>query len=178
MTHRIKKLPGGIIFLFGVIILYLIAIVFSASFAWNSFVNFVQNFIALLPIFLFVFVVIFIVNLFLKPEKIKKHLGHDSGIRGWLYAALASVFIASPPYVIFPLLGQLKKHGMKYSLMAVFLGNRNVQPAFLPVMVYYFGLTFTMIISVYILAFSILNGIIIGKVMKEKKYFDNMYHLQ
>lgn len=167
MMNRIKKLSGGMKFLLGMVGIYLIASITNAPFIESSFLRFLQTFVQLLPVLLLVFGVIFLVNLFLNPEKIKKHLGYDSGLKGWFYAVLASVFIASPPYVIFPLLGQLKKHGMKYSLMAVFLGNRNVQIAFLPVMVYYFGLPFTVVISVYILTFSILNGIVMGKVMKE-----------
>lgn len=146
---------------------YLIAGMIDYPFILGVFNKFIQTLVGLLPILIFVFGIIFVVDLFLSPEKIKKHLGHDSGWKGWLYAVLGSVFIVSPPYVIFPLLGEFKDRGMKYSLMAVFLGNRNVQPAFLPVMVYYFGLTFTVVISIYILAFSILTGVIMGKVMKE-----------
>lgn len=169
MIDQIKKLPGGVKFMLGMIAVYLIASFVDKSFVLSSFNKFIQTLVELLPILVLVFGVIFIVNIFLNPEKIKKHLGHDSGLKGWLYASLGSVLIVSPPYVIFPLLGQLKKHGMKYSLMAVFLGNRNVQPAFLPVMAYYFGLYFAVVISVYILAFSILNGIIMGKVMNESE---------
>ncbi|HBO16422.1 MAG: hypothetical protein UR69_C0003G0033 [Candidatus Moranbacteria bacterium GW2011_GWE2_35_2-] len=167
MIDKIKKLPGGVKFMLSMAVVYLIAIFVDKSFVLSSFNKFVQTLIELLPILVLVFGVIFIVNIFLNPETIKKHLGHDSGLKGWFYASLGSVLIVSPPYVIFPLLGQLKKHGMKYSLMAVFLGNRNVQPAFLPVMVYYFGLPFTVVISVYILIFSVLSGIVMGRVMEE-----------
>lgn len=167
MIDKIKKLPGGVKFMLGMLAVYLLASLVDKAFVLSALNQSIQTFIQLLPILAVVFAIIFIVNLFLKPETIKKHLGQDSGLKGWLYASLGSVLIVSPPYVIFPLLGQLKQHGMKYSLMAVFLGNRNVQPAFLPVMVYYFGLPFTVIISSYILIFSILSGILVGKVMKE-----------
>ena len=151
----------------GMVAVYLIASFIDKPFVLSSFDKFLKTITELVPILVLVFGVIFIVNIFLNPEIIKKHLGHDSGLKGWFYASLGSVLIISPPYVVFPLLGQLRKHGMKYSLMAVFLGNRNVQPAFLLVMVYYFGLPFTVVISVYILIFSILSGVIIGRVMKE-----------
>lgn len=169
MIDRFRKISGAIRFMLVMIAIYLIAGIIDASFVAIAFRGFLDGLIKLLPIMIFVYVIIFIVNLFLRPEKIKHHLGHDSGIKGWFYAVLGSIFIISPPYVMFPLLGQLKEHGMKYSLMAVFLGNRNVQPAFLPVMAYYFGLSFTVVISIYILIFSILSGIVIGKVMKENE---------
>jgi len=169
MTNSIKKMPGGIKFLLGMVAIYFVASIFNASLVLNSLEKAFQTFVKLLPVLVLVFGVIFVVNLLLNPEKIKRHLGHDSGIKGWFFASAASVLIVSPPYVVFPLLGQLKEHGMRYSLMAVFLGNRNVQPAFLPVMAFYFGLPFTVVISVYILIFSVLSGIIMGKVMKESE---------
>jgi len=167
MIEKFQKLSGGAKFMLFMIVVYLIAGVVDFSFAASAFHGFLANLSKLLPIMVFVYVIIFIVNLFLHPEKIKHHLGHDSGLKGWAYASLGSVLIITPPYVMFPLLGQLKEHGMKYSLMAVFLGNRNVQPAFLPVMVYYFGLSFTIVVSCYILAFSILSGIIMSRIMRE-----------
>ena len=145
--------------------LYAVIALFNFSYISESSTNAISAFIKLIPLLVFVFLVIFIVNYFLNPETIKKHLGHDSGMKGWLYAILGSMLITAPPYVTFPMLKELKKHGMKYSLIAVFMNNRHVQPALLPVMAYYFGLSFTMIISVYILIFAVVNGIIIGRLL-------------
>jgi uncharacterized membrane protein YraQ (UPF0718 family) len=167
MINKIKKLSGGVNFMLGMIAIYLIAGIANPSLVMGALNKSFQTFVGLLPILALVFGIIFIINLFLDPEKIKKHLGHESGMKGWLYAILASILITAPPYVMLPLLGQLKKHGMKYSLLAVFLENKNVQLVFLPVMAYYFGVSFTVVISVYIMIFSILSGIFIGKIMQE-----------
>ncbi|HLN19264.1 MAG TPA: hypothetical protein VK255_03800 [Patescibacteria group bacterium] len=145
------------------VLVYLIIAFFSRSYATEAFVRSLKELLKLLPLLLFVYIIIFAINLYLKPETIKKHLGHDSGMKGWLYALLGSILISAPPYVAFPMLKELRQHGMRYSFIAVFMNNRHVQPAMLPVMAYYFGLPFTITISIYILIFAVINGKIIGK---------------
>jgi len=171
MTKQNKKLPTGTKFLLAVAILYAVVFSFEPQFAAGAFAKFLDAFWKVLPILFFVFFVMFLVNYFLKPEVVKRHLGHDSGLKGWLYATFGSIAISGPPYVLFPLLGELKKHGMKYSLITVFVNNRNVQPAFIPVIAYYFGWKFAIVFGVYVLLFSIVSGLIMGRLMKEKKIF-------
>ncbi|MCF7910280.1 permease, partial [Candidatus Pacearchaeota archaeon] len=113
-----------------------------------------------------VFGIMFFVNLFLKPEKIKKHLGHESGIKGWVYTLFVGSFVPmGPPYVVFPLLGDLKKSGMRNSLIVAFLNIRNLQLIFLIVLISYFGLLFTLVLGIYVFIFAILNGVLIEKIL-------------
>lgn len=169
MKKFIKKLPGGIKFVLSMILIYGVLFLVSPSFISKSFFDFLEGFSKLLPMLIFFFFIIFIINFFLRPETVKRHLGQSSGLKGWVYACLGSVFVSSPPYVVFPMLKELREHGMKYSLIAVFMNNRNVQPAFLPVMAYYFGWAFTVVMSVYIMIFAILNAVIAGKIMDKAK---------
>ncbi|MFH1428104.1 MAG: permease [Patescibacteria group bacterium] len=125
-------------------------------------------FIKIVPILLVVFIIMILVNIYFTKERIGKYLGEKSGIRGWVYAIISGILVSGPPYVLFPLLGEFKKQGMKNSLLAVFLYNRNVKIPFLPVMIYYFGLGFTLILSLYIIIFSILNGKIIKLLIKDR----------
>jgi uncharacterized membrane protein YraQ (UPF0718 family) len=60
------------------------------------------------------------------------------------------------------MLAELRKHGMKDSLIAAFLYNRAVKIPLIPVMIYYFGWLFTALIMIYMIAFSIINGLIVG----------------
>ena len=57
---------------------------------------------------------------------------------------------------------------MRNSLLAVLLYNRNVKIPFIPAMIYYFGLKFTVFISLYIIIFSVLNGKLIEALAGEK----------
>ena len=162
-----KRISGRIKFLIAVLLLYLIIALFNFSVAKDAFVNFLLMFIKILPILGIVFVIMIGVNIYFTKERIGKYLGEQSGLKGWLYATISGILVSGPPYVLYPLLSDLKKHGMKNSLLAVFLYNRNVKIPFLPVMVYYFGLNFTVILSLYIIIFSILNGKIIDLLVRE-----------
>jgi len=152
-------------FLWLVIGSYLWAGFFYRSYTAAALKNFVQTLVNIVPVLIFVFTFIFLINIFVQPAAIKKHLGSDSGLKGWLYAILASILIAGPPYVLMPFFGQLQKQGMKNSLIVLFFSNRNVQPPFIPVMIYYFGTPFTVVVSVYILIFAVINGLVLGKIL-------------
>lgn len=168
ILDKIKKIPGGLKFLLIVVLFYVVFAMFDFNSAKLAFLSFWATFAGILKILLIVFFVMFLVNLFVKPEAIKKHLGKDSGAKGWFYTIVGSILISGPPYILFPLLGDLRKHGMKDSLLVVFMNNRNVQPVFLPVMIFYFGLHFTIVISVYILLFSLINGAVAGRLLEKK----------
>ncbi|MEI8344083.1 MAG: hypothetical protein WCF93_03995 [Candidatus Moraniibacteriota bacterium] len=162
-----KKIPTRIKFLSFVCILYMISFFIFPDATVVSLKNFLSEFFKVLPILGMVFFVMFLGYIFLKPQVIKKYLGQGSGIKGWIFALFASIFMAAPTYLLFPLLKELKSHGMKNSLIAVFLNNRNVQPAFLPVMIFYFGLPFTIVFSMLILCYALLSGFLMGQIVKD-----------
>ena len=167
MKKNLKKIPAQWKFLIFVLALYLGILLVDAGFAGTIALQFLATLKQVLPIIVLVFFIMFLLNLFVRPEIIKKHLGHDSGVKGWAYTILASIIMAGPPYILMPMVADFRRHGMKTSLAAVFLSNRSVQPVFLPVMAYYFGWTYTIIVSVCIVAFSILSGMIMGKMINE-----------
>ncbi len=133
-----------------------------------AFGHFLHSLVQMLPVLVFVFLVMFVGYLFLKPEMIHEYLGKDSGRRGWVAACLASIFFSGPTYILFPYLKELKAQGMQNSLIAVFLNNRNVQPAFVPVMIYYFGIRFAVVFSVLALAYALLSGVLVGHLVKDE----------
>ncbi len=164
MINKLKKISNSDKFLIGIIGIYIFSYVVDANYTKNAFFDFVKNFYEIIPILALAFAIIFLVDYFIKAETIKKHLGQDSGWKGIMYALVAPIIISGPPYVLYPIFGQFKKQGMKSSLIAIFFNNRNVNPVFVPVMIYYFGLSFTIVMSIYILIFAIIGGIIIEKI--------------
>lgn len=160
---KASKLAGRWQFLLLMLTTYLVVGWLDPALARTALSGFQGMFLKVLPILGVVFVALLLVNLLLNPERIRKHLGRDSGLRGWLYAVLGGILISGPPYVLYPMLGEFKKHGVRNALIAVFLYNRNVKIPFLPVMAYYFGLRYTIIVSVLIILFSLLNGLLVGR---------------
>ncbi|MEA3323272.1 MAG: permease, partial [Patescibacteria group bacterium] len=96
------------------------------------------------------------------------HLGSSKKVRGWIIAIVSGVISSGPIYMWFPLLSDLKEKGVKDTFLTTFLYSRAVKIPLLPVMVYYFGTTFTAVLTGYILLFSIINGLVVSNILKEK----------
>ncbi|WP_157862467.1 hypothetical protein [Nitrosococcus halophilus] len=52
---------------------------------------------------------------------------------------------------------------MDASLAAVFLYSRAVKLPLLPLMIYYFGTAYTLVLCLYLLGFSIMSGVLMRK---------------
>ncbi len=165
--HLTIKLSGRMKFLFFTIGLYGVIAQFNSAVTLNALSYFAGMLTKVLPVLALVFIVLLLTNMFLNPDRIRKHLGAESGLRGWLYAIVGGVFISGPPYVLFPMLAELKKHGARSGLLAAMLYNRNVKIYFIPAIIYYFGLRYTVVLSSYIIFFSLLNGKLVEFFVKD-----------
>jgi len=114
-----------------------------------------------------VFVVMVLMNLFLRPGKITEFLGEKAGIKGLLLSAAAGIISIGPIYAWYPLLKDLREKGASNSLMAVFLCNRSVKPFLLPVMVSYFGWTYVLFLTFFTVLAAIAVGTSVGVLTKE-----------
>jgi len=83
---------------------------------------------------------------------------------------LRYVLCHGPIYVWYPLLKDLKEHGMRTGLVAVFLYNRAIKLPLLPIMIFYFGVFFVIILRIYMVVVSIFQGKIIEII--EDKYIE------
>ncbi len=54
---------------------------------------------------------------------------------------------------------------MRPALIAVFLYSRGVKLPLSPLLVHYFGLTYTLLLASYMMVFSLLGGIIMEKIL-------------
>ena len=164
-----SKVSGRIKFLIIILLVYLIVGLINPTISLNALRYFVGMLPKVLPILTLVFIILFFTNMLLSPSKINKHLGKNSGVKGWLYAIAGGIFISGPPYILYPMLGELKKHGARNGLLATMLYNRNVKIYFLPAIIYYFNLRYAVILSIYIILFSILNGILLEFIVSENE---------
>ncbi len=148
-------------FLLSVVILY-IAIAFFDPRAILSSLEFsfliIKN---IVPVFVLVFALMTIVNYYVTPQKVAKHLSKSKG--KWLFAILGGIISTGPIYMWYPMLRELKEKGVGYGFIATFLYNRAIKLPLLPVMIYYFGLKFTIVLTGVMIFFSVLQGMIIEK---------------
>lgn len=162
-----KKISGRNKLFIVVAFMYIVTAVFNLELVKTSLIYFGHIFIKILRILGLVIVIMTVMNIFLNSKKTKKYLSGSKWWKSWIFAIITWILIWWPPYILYPMLGEMKKQGMSNSLMAVFLYNRNVKIPYIPISIVYFGISFTVILSVYIVLFSVLNGIIIGKLVKE-----------
>ncbi len=162
-----KKKKGALKFLLAVVIFYILVGLFKPQMVCQAFLKTIWLLVKLIPLLIVVLLAMIIINLLIDSPKFRKCL-QARGWQAWFWACLGGVLVSGPPYILYPLLAELKKHGMSDSFLAVFLYNRNVKIPFLPVMVYYFGFSFTVIVSVLIIVFSFLNGWLVEKLVAEQ----------
>ncbi len=162
-----KKGRGIYIFWSVVLIIYIVVFLVDGSLAMKSLQETGITLLKILPIFVLIFVIMVLSNLFLTPELVKKHFGKEAGLRGWIYALLFGVLVAGPPYALYPMLKNMREHGLEIKYMATFLYNRNVKLALIPAMIYYFGWQYTMVITVLVIIFSVFNGLILNVLVKD-----------
>jgi len=156
------------IFLISVSVLYSILLVVNFNLAKNALLECFYLFQKIIPAFILVFIFMFLSGLFLDSKKIAKFIGEKAGIKGWLISIIGGILSTGPIYIWYPFLSDLKKKGMKDAFIAAFLYNRAVKIHFLPMMIYYFGLAFTMILTFYMILFSVINGILVDRFVRLK----------
>ncbi len=125
--------------------------------------KFLALIIQIAPFLIIVFIVMFINFWFIKPEIVKIYLGEQSGFKGYIFAILSGIISVGSVYIWYPLLKDLRKSGMSNKLIAVFIYNRSIKLHLLPVMILYFGLKFTVALTMVTILFSLIVGFFVQK---------------
>ena len=125
----------------------------------------------IIPIFLLVILFTALINFLIPPKQLARHLGRESGTKGWLWALLAGIISHGPMYAWYPLLAELRSHGMRDGLLITFFAARVIKIPLLPLMIDYFGLPFTIILSFYIIIGALGQGLIF-EILPPESYKD------
>ena len=163
MRRVLQMLGDKWIFLAVSVGIYLIVGLVNTGLALASLHAFVRITITVIPVFLLVFGMMVLVNMYLTAERVTGYLGEGSGFRGWVFAIGGGILSSGPVYMWYPLLSDLREKGMRDSLIAAFLYNRAVKIPLLPVMILYFGWVFTLLLGVLMVIFSVLNGLLVER---------------
>ena len=166
MKNKVKKEKekrkwNNLYFLGFVVILYTILFCIFPANTVNSLKASGDIFFKLIPVLFLVITIMGLLNYFLRPKTVSKYLGKGSGIKGWLLAIFTGILSHGPIYVWYPLLKEIRKHGMRTGLVAVFLYNRAIKIPLLPVMIYYFGTEFAVILLIWMVIASLIQGKVI-----------------
>ena len=164
-----EKDYSGWYFLGFVVLIYIITLFVNLKTFLESIIFFKNILITVLPVLGLILVLMALTNYFVKPKSLSKYLGNKSGIKGWLIAIVAGIISSGPIYMWYPLLNDLQKQGMKNGLIATFLYNRAVKIPLLPLLFYYFGLVYSVVLMFVMIIVSVLQGMVIEKLLEVKK---------
>ncbi|MGM5482466.1 MAG: permease [Nanobdellota archaeon] len=153
-------------FFFLVAGIYLASTLFFPSLVMEAFKVSFKLIFKVLPALLFVFIIMFITNLFVTGKRVKKYLSRKSGWKKWVVAVLGGVISMGPIYAWYPLLNDFNKKGASYGFLASFLYARSVKPFLIPVMFLYFGVSYTIVFCVVLLFAAFFQGLFFESIEK------------
>jgi uncharacterized membrane protein YraQ (UPF0718 family) len=163
---KMKKISGKWYFLIVVILIYLFLLFFKSDSFLSASLFFLNILKKIIPILFAVFVLIFLIDYFFTPKIISKYF-KKKGIKKWLFVIVGGILSTGAIYVWYPLLADLKSKGLSYGLIACFLYNRAIKIPMLPLMIFYFSLKYVIILSLVMILMSVVQGIIIDKILKK-----------
>jgi len=162
--RKSERSYAGWYFLLTIIALYLItgflkinAILPSLRFSLRIIKN-------IIPVFIVVFAIMVALNYLINPESVRRYLGKSAGFKKWLIAVVGGIISTGPIYMWYPMLKELKNKGVKYGFIATFLYNRAIKPALIPMIILYFGLKYTVVLTIVMAIISVIQGIIFEKI--------------
>ncbi|HFC11171.1 MAG TPA: hypothetical protein ENJ75_03255 [Candidatus Kaiserbacteria bacterium] len=151
-------------FLLAISLIYLALFCCNPAIFWSSFNFFIKTLIKIIPIFAFIFILMVLVNKYIDNDFIIKHL-RGSKIKSWFYIIIGGIISTGPMYVWYPLLSDLRNKGISNGEVASFLYNRSIKPAFLPIIILYFGVTYTVVLSIVIILMSFVQALLVEFLM-------------
>ncbi len=150
-------------FLLAILTLYVILLPFFPQIIQSAILYFVSLLVRLAPIFLVVILLMALTNYFFSPKSVLK------GKKGWITAIVGGILSSGPIYVWYPFLAELKEKGtFTYGQIACFLYNRAVKIPLIPIMAAYFGWKYVFVLTALMVAASVIQGLIIDKLMEVK----------
>jgi len=117
------------------------------------------------------FILIALFEQWVKQETVIRHLGDNSGVRGYLWALLLGSMIIGGLYVAFPLAYTLRKKGASLKVVFSFLGFAGV--CRIPMTLFeisFLGLKFTLIRLAVAILLMLITGISLGSFLEKRGY--------
>ena len=83
-----------------------------------------------------------------------------------MIALLGGVLSHGPAYIWYPILSDLRKHDARDGLVIAFFYTRFIKLPWLPLMISYFGLAFTVVLTILVILGTWIQGWVVDKLTK------------
>lgn len=127
----------------------------------NNFWAFTKEMLFMLPL---IFILVGLIDVWVSKEKVQKHIGKSSGIKGIIYVVLFAFIQAGPLYGVFPVTYLMWKKGSSATNIFIFLAATST--ARIPMLAFeigFLGIKFSLLRIAITLPIFIVVGIIMGK---------------
>jgi len=117
------------------------------------------------------FILIGLFEVWVKRETIEKHLGEESGIRGYIWAVLLAGTTVGGLYLAFPIAYSLYSKGAKLSVIFTYVGAAAI--CRVPMAIFeasFLGIKFTVIRLLVSIPLVIVASILLGDYLKKRNY--------
>ena len=134
----------------------------------SNFIYFWADLIKILP---FAFVLIGLFEVWVNRETVERHLGQESGARGYLWAMVLSSVTVGGVFVAFPIAHSLYKKGAAFGVIFTYIGASAV--CRIPMNLFelsFMGIKFTAIRLAVSLPLVILSSTMLGRYLKKQNY--------
>ncbi|RLC63863.1 MAG: hypothetical protein DRI01_04450 [Chloroflexi bacterium] len=154
---------------------YILFLIISFMFGFNpgeeigyNFVFFSADMLKILP---GAFILIGLFEVWVRKETIEKHLGEESGIRGYVWAILLAGTTVGGLYVAFPVAYALHSKGAKLSVIFTYIGASAI--CRVPMTIFeasFLGMKFTAIRLFVSLPLVVITSILLGAYLRKRNY--------
>jgi uncharacterized membrane protein YraQ (UPF0718 family) len=168
---KIFRKHGQFIWLF----LFFILTIFSFLFGFQPgkvlYSNFVKFFIEMISFVPFLFIIVGLFDAWFPKEKIERHIGQESGIKGIFLMVFLAMLQAGPLYGAFPVAYILYKKGASIKNIFIYLGAfSSLKIPMLGVEIGYLGIKFTIVRTLVSLPLFVLIGYFMEWYLKNKNF--------
>lgn len=146
------------------LVIYAVTAFLNSDVALDSLKKSYEILKSIAPIIVVVLFIMAIFTTLVKAKNMVKHIGEGSGAKGWMIAIFGGVLSHGSTYIWYPILSQMRNDGAREGLLVAFFYARAIKLPWLPVMIAYFGLSFTLLLSFYILLGAVVQGMLMDKI--------------
>lgn len=134
----------------------------------RNFLDFLLEMAVIVPC---AFVLIGLFEVWVKREKVEKHLGEDSGIRGYIWAILLAGTTVGGLYLAFPVAYSLHNKGAKLCVIFTYIGASAILR--IPMTVFeasFLGIKFTLVRMLVSLPLVIISSILLDRYLSKRNF--------
>lgn len=118
-----------------------------------------------------IFILLGLFDVWVKREIVEKHLGEESGLKGYFWAIILSSTTVGGLYVCFPIVYSLFKKGARLAVIFTYVGCSGLCRVIMTSYeATFMGLKFTLIRLIFSLPLVILASMFLEKLLKNKNY--------